>query len=345
MAFDREMIKGRFTMFKMIFQAAVLSLLPFICAACAADRLYTTHMIREGAPAKNAVTITWLGTACVLVSDGATGILIDPYVSRFGMGEVFFGSRLKSNMGKIQQTVDRIGKKNINLILVSHSHFDHVADAPYFAGITGAPVAGTESTLNVCRGAGLPEDQLRLITGGQTMKVGAFTIRFIESRHGPALFGRVPYPGTVDTPLRQPAKASDYKLGGVYSIVISHPSGTLVHHGSAGFLPNMYDGITADMILLGIAGRDNTEEYLAETALKLKVRVLVPIHFDNFFKPLKGGMPILPNQHIAEFFKKAKAYGSSFTVKTPPVGEPFQLAVRPGQGTVSARPAMRTLRD
>lgn len=309
-------------MHKLIIFSSLFTL-PVLCASCAGSKLYTNHLIREGAPAKNAVSVTWLGTAGILVSDGRTGILIDPYVSRFSMGKVFFGSKLKPDMGKIQQTVDRLGKKNISLIVVSHTHFDHAADAPYFAGITGAPVAGTESTLNVCRGAGLPEEQMKLVAHGQTMKMGAFTIRFIESKHGPALFGRVPYPGTIDAPLAQPARASAYRLGGVFAIVISHPSGTLVHHGSAGFAPNMYDGISADTIFLGIAGRGDTEEYLAETALKLKVRSLVPVHFDNFFKPLKGGMPILPNQHIGEFFKKADAYGSSFTVKTPPLGEPF----------------------
>ena len=177
------------------------------------------------------------------------------------------------------------------------------------------------------------------------MKAGAFTIRFIESKHGPALFGRVPYPGTIDAPLAQPAKASAYRLGGVFSIVISHPSGTLVHHGSAGFIPNMYDGITADTLLLGIAGRGDTEEYLAETALKLKVRDLVPIHFDNFFKPLRGDMPILPNQRIGEFFKKAEAHGSAFRVKTLPLGEPCHglLTIRPvsvpGSGYLRTRVA------
>ena len=126
-------------MYKYIFLSAII-MLPVLCASCAESTLYTTRLIRDGAPAKNAVTVTWIGTAGVLVSDGKTGILIDPYVSRFSMGKVFFGSKLKPDMGKIQQAVDRLGKKNISLILVSHSHFDHAADAPYFAGITGAPI-------------------------------------------------------------------------------------------------------------------------------------------------------------------------------------------------------------
>ena len=244
------------------------------------------------------------------------------------MDKVMFGIKLKPDIGKIQECIDRLGKGNISIILVSHSHFDHVADVPYFARITGVPVAGTESTLNVCRGAGLPEEQLKQVTNGTSMKAGAFTIRFIESKHGPALFGKVPYPGTIDRPLEQPARASDYRLGGVYGIVISHPSGTLIHHGSAGFVPGMYDGVSADLILLGIAGRGDTDEYLAETALKVKAPVMIPIHFDNFFKPLKGELPILPNQKVPEFFKKAESHGSVCRVVTLPVGEPVPAFTR-----------------
>jgi L-ascorbate metabolism protein UlaG (beta-lactamase superfamily) len=312
-----------------LMQTAAITL-PILCAGCAGLDLYKSRMIRGTAAPKGAVTITWLGTAGLFVSDGRTGILIDPYVSRFGMEKVFFGTRLKPDIGKIQECVDRLGKNNISLIVVSHSHFDHVADAPYFARVTGAPVAGTESTLNVCRGAGLPEDRLKLISNGLTIKSGAFTVRFIESRHGPALFGKVPYAGTIDGPLKQPARASDYRLGGVFSMVISHPSGTMIHHGSAGFIPGMYDGISADLLLLGIAGRGDTEEYLSETALKIKAPELIPIHFDNFFKPLKGDLPILPNQHVNEFFKTAEAHGSVFRVKTLPLGEPVPAFTREG---------------
>jgi L-ascorbate metabolism protein UlaG (beta-lactamase superfamily) len=309
-----------------LLHTAVMAL-PILCAACAGVDLYKSHVIRGAAP-KGAVTVTWLGTAGLFVTDGKTGILIDPYLSRFDMGKVMFGIKLKPDVGKIQECVDRLGRGNISIILVSHSHFDHVADVPFFARITGAPVAGTESSLNVCRGAGLPEGQLKPVTNGTTMKAGAFTIRFIESKHGPALFGKVPYPGTIDRPLEQPARASDYRLGGVYAIVISHPTGTLVHHGSAGFLPGMYDGVRADLLLLGIAGRGETDQYLAETALKIKAPVMIPIHFDNFFKPLKGELPILPNQNVPEFFKKADAHGADFKVVTLPVGEPVPAFTR-----------------
>ncbi|MGB5217946.1 MAG: hypothetical protein WBN66_06570 [Smithella sp.] len=94
------------------------------------------------------VSITWLGTAGVLISDGATGILIDPYVSRFGLFKIALNIPLQPDKASIKKWTDRLGAKNIGGG-GSHSHFDHCLDAPYFAQETGALLIGSESTINV----------------------------------------------------------------------------------------------------------------------------------------------------------------------------------------------------
>lgn len=267
---------------------------------------------------QNAVRVTWLGTAGVFITDGETGILIDPYVSRFGMSRIALGLQLSSNRDLVRQWVAKLGKENINAVIVSHSHFDHVADAPYFAMETNAPLIGTQSSLNVGRGAGLAEDKLMVVKPGDTLQFGKFNVKFIESQHGPAFLGRIPFPGTIDKPLVPPAKASDYRLGGVFSLLITHPSGSILHHGSAGFKPGMYDDTTADVLLLGIGGRGDTEQYLQDVALKTRAKLVVPIHFDNFFKPLDDGMSYLPMVKFDEFYQKAEKHQSEFTVRTLP---------------------------
>jgi L-ascorbate metabolism protein UlaG (beta-lactamase superfamily) len=296
---------------------------PRLCSACADIDLYRSLMIEKVPVSSGGVGITWLGTAGILVSDGATGILIDPYVSRFGAAAVFLGRRLRPDTGTIERYADRLGRKNISLILVTHSHFDHVADVPHFATITGAPVMGTESTLNVCRGAGLPETQLVRAGTDRAVKSGAFTVRFIESGHSPALFGRTPGPGTIDAPLQQPARLRDFRVGGTFSIHIDHPAGSILHHGSAGFAPDMYDGVTADVMLLGIAGRGNTEEYISRTVLAIRPRVLVLVHFDNLFRRLEKGITLLPNSRLGEFYNSMKALAPEIPVRTPPLFEAF----------------------
>ncbi|HPC40808.1 MAG TPA: MBL fold metallo-hydrolase [Spirochaetota bacterium] len=304
---------------------SLLATMPLCAARCADIDLYQSLLVKETPRHGEGITVTWLGTAGLLISDGQTALLIDPYVSRFGMGKVFFQRPLASDRELVRKWSEKLGKKNIRAVIVSHSHFDHLADAPLFARETGAPLIGTESTLNAGRGAGLREDELRLVKPGQAMPLGRFTLRFIESVHGP-VFGSVPYPGVIDKPLAQPARAKDYRLGGVFGIVIGHPSGTILHHGSAGFVPGMYDGVTADVVFLGIASSGGIEEYIREVPLRVKAKTLIPAHVDNFFKPLEQGFSLLPlSVKFKEFCDTAGRYRDSFALKTLPIGRPVRV--------------------
>ncbi|PKN87450.1 MAG: MBL fold metallo-hydrolase [Deltaproteobacteria bacterium HGW-Deltaproteobacteria-1] len=242
---------------------------------------------------------------------------------------------LKPDRALVRKWVEKLGREKITAVIVSHSHFDHTADAPYFAIEAGAPLIGTESTVNVGRGAGLEESKLIAVKPGQTMTFGDFTVRFIESVHGPAVLGRVPFPGTIDKPLVPPAAARKYRLGGVFALLIAHPTGTILHHGSAGFKPDMYDGISVDVLLQGISGRGDTDQYLENVALKTRAKLVVPIHMDNFFKPIKDGMSFLPMVKFDEFCRKAEQHRSIFTMRTIPFCKevrilPLNAAIVPG---------------
>ena len=283
------------------------------------NKHYESLLLDSDGPGQGGVSLTWLGTAGTFITDGKTGILIDPYVSRFSLGTVAFRLPLKPDRALIRNWVDKLGRGKITAVIVSHSHFDHAADAPYFAIEADAPLVGTESTLNVGRGAGVVENKLIAARPGQTMTFGDFALTFIESVHGPAVLGRVPFPGTIDKPLVPPAAAGKYRLGGVFALLIAHPAGTILHHGSAGFKPGMYDGIYADVVLLGISGRGDTDQYLENIALKTRARLVVPIHLDNFFKPLQDGMSFLPTVKFGEFYSKANQYQAAFRIRTIPL--------------------------
>ena len=130
----------------------LLTVLAVLLTGCAPLDLYRTRLLTPGGADSPGVDVTWLGTAGVLVSDGRTGILIDPYVSRSGMLKVLLGSALSPDRELVRQWVGRLGAGSIQAVVVSHSHFDHALDAPFFALETGALLMGSESTLNVGRG-------------------------------------------------------------------------------------------------------------------------------------------------------------------------------------------------
>jgi L-ascorbate metabolism protein UlaG (beta-lactamase superfamily) len=261
--------------------------------------------------------ITWLGTAGIYLTDGTDSILIDPFVSRHGMFRVFAGWTLPSDPTLIKKWTEKLNIKNVRMVIVSHSHFDHAIDAPYFAKNTGAILAGSESTAWIGKSAGLNEKQIDAVKPGDTRTIGNFKIRFIESLHGPAVLGRVPYPGDITSLIKIPSPASAYRVGTIFSIEIKYKGRTIIHHGSAGFIPGMYKGMHTDILLLGIAGMGDEKKYLKETAVELLPECIIPIHSDNFFKKLSPHAGDLFTINYNKFLETAGSLGIKDIQKLP----------------------------
>jgi L-ascorbate metabolism protein UlaG (beta-lactamase superfamily) len=274
---------------------------------------------------KDAVRVTWMGTAGLYVTDGETGFFIDPFVSRHSLMKVLCGFSLPPQTQIIDDWINRVGCTHADAVIVSHSHYDHALDAPFFAQKTGSLLAGSDSTAWIGRGAGLPENQIRIVRFGDRLKLGKFEIMFIKSRHSKVVLGRIPWPGEITEPLKPPAAASDYRLGEIFSLFVAHPKGNFVHQGSAGYIEGMYDGMEANTIFLCIAGREDTRKLLRCTAVALKAKQVIPIHFDNFFRPLDEEMSVLRGVDLPEFYKTASMIAPDILIQTAPLGRQFVL--------------------
>jgi L-ascorbate metabolism protein UlaG (beta-lactamase superfamily) len=295
-------------------------------AGCSSSQLLRETEVRVG-PLTGGLQITWLGTAGVLISDGESSFFIDPFVTRPGMLAVATGAPIEPRVEVISALIRRLHPPNVGAVLVSHSHYDHSMDAPFFAWRTGAPLVGSQSTLNVGRGALLPEGRLRVIRPGDVLRVGRFQITVLQSEHG-SLFGRVPYPGEISRPLRPPASASRYRLGETFSLLIEHGSTRLLHHGSAGCYPPALVGVRADVVLLGLAGRRDTARYLREVVGAVGARLVIPLHYDNFFEPLDEPLRLLPTVRFAEFVQTARRSMPALRIATLPLGQTVALPDR-----------------
>lgn len=62
-------------------------------------------------------------------------------------------------------------------ILVGHTHLDHFADAPSIAKRTGAPVFLAPPGIAYLKRNGLPENQIKVVRGGETIKRDGYTIQ------------------------------------------------------------------------------------------------------------------------------------------------------------------------
>jgi L-ascorbate metabolism protein UlaG (beta-lactamase superfamily) len=302
----------------------MMAALPALAACvCPPAQHYTGHVIPTDTE-DGAVRVVWMGTAGLYITDGETGIYIDPFVSRYGLRKVGLGFRLNPDHELIEKWIKISGGHHASAVLTSHSHYDHAMDAPYFAARTGALIAGSLSTANVARGAGLPEKQIRVIADGEQMVIGKFTATFIKSIHSPVFFGRIPWPGEITEPLRPPAPASAYREGGTYAIVLSHPRGTLLHYGSAGIKPGIFENISAEAVFLSLGGRQDTPSLLTHVVAPVRAERVIPIHYDNFFAPLDAGDSCLIGVDMNEFQRSAADF-PGISVTFPPLGRELVL--------------------
>ncbi len=282
---------------------------------------YKENLLQPCPASKDSVFVYWMGTAGLYIFDGETGFYIDPFVSRYGILKVGLGFSLEPQINTILEWIETTGGSHAKAVLASHSHYDHVMDAPYFARQTGALMVGSNSTGYVCRGAGLPEQQIKIISDRDTIAIGNFEITFIKSLHSPALFGRIPWPGEIKVPLVPPASASSYREGGSYAIYVRHPKGSFLHYGSAGIMPDIFKGVSADVVFLSLGGRKDTESLVKHVIEPTGAKRVIPIHFDNFFNPLNKELSPLIGIDMAEFWETMSDASRPYETKTLPIGQ------------------------
>ena len=172
-------------------------------------------------------------------------------------------------------------------MIAVHSHYDHAMDSPEVARRTGALLVGSESTANIGRGVGFPEQRIRVVEPGEPMRFGGFTVTAIRSQHFPHGMAM----GEIRAPLVPPARATDYLEGGSFSLLVAHEAGSLLVQGSAGWQDGALAGRHADVVLLGIGGLGSRDEAYREDYWRAVVgavgpRCVIPIHWDDFTLPL-----------------------------------------------------------
>lgn len=247
----------------------------------------------------------FFGVATVALTDGKTTLIFDGFFSRPSVRDVLFG-KVRPNHALIGAALERGQIDNAEAVLVAHSHYDHAMDAPAVAWRTGAVLVGSQSTLNIGRGFGMHEGELREVDLAEPMVFGRFSVTSILSQHSP----KPKFTGLIEAPLHVPARVRDYRVGECYSFVVTHTSETgqvrrLLMHASAGFEPDCLQGQRADVAFLGMApiGRQSDEyreQYWQQTVGLVKARRVFPTHWDDFTLPLD--QPLVPLPYIGDDF-------------------------------------------
>jgi len=288
----------------------------------------------------DAVTVTWLGVTTLLFDDSETQILIDGFFSRPTLTEILLDLPVDNNAAQINYAMNEFRMRRLAAIIPVHSHFDHAMDVGEIANRSSASILGTESTAEIARGAGVPEDQITVVEGTASFQFGNFTVTLRPINHAPIGWGgEVPFDGKIEEPLAMPQPVSAWRMGGAYTIIIEHPQGTALVQGSAAYKKYDLRDIAADAVFLGVGaldslGRDYAELYWQHTVTATGSHSVYPIHFDDFTQPF-GEISLSPRA-VDNFEKTAdwllqfrNRWDNDASLFIPEFGKPIAIFSQP----------------
>ena len=258
--------------------------------------------------------ITFFGTTTLLFDDEKDQILFDCHFTRPSLVKYITGSET-SNTELIDTLMRSHPMDRLRAVFISHTHHDHVMDAPYVLNKTGALMYGSSSAINVCKGGRVPDEQLIEFKPNVSYEIGDYRITVIPSLHSKPTILNNDLGETIDEPLSPDAKLRDYKEGGSYDFYVETKEKKYMIRPSFNYIEGQMDGYEAYVLFLGVAGLAKADEetekiFFRETVEKLKPKLIIPVHWDNFFlpldRPVTGMDPFV--EHTEVVFHKLALY-------------------------------------
>jgi L-ascorbate metabolism protein UlaG (beta-lactamase superfamily) len=231
-------------------------------------------------------TVEWFGTTTFRVRRAGLDLFFDGYLDRL------------PGLDPVGLTVGEVGRADF--IFVSHAHFDHLYGVAPIARSTGATVVASPESARILRQDGVPEDQLLMVTGGETVRCGpAASVRVLPALHS-CLFaasdsdsaveclgdlgvsaqdrwskvqgiladGFQGAGGPVAAAMRNMLDHSSIHDGGQLAYLLQTDDGSVLFSGSSGYWPGIFAGLRPDVAFLALAGRPNVsgEPYQGSSA-------------------------------------------------------------------------------
>jgi L-ascorbate metabolism protein UlaG (beta-lactamase superfamily) len=195
-------------------------------------------------------TIKWLGHAGFqITSEKGTVIVIDPWLTDNPLASCKAEDITKADF-----------------VLVTHDHFDHVADAPRIVKATEATLVGMPETVGRLKAEeGVPDSQIVFGTGmniGGTVSSNGISITMTQAFHSSV-------------------------TGSPAGYIIKLEDGFIVYHaGDTGIFSSMKllgDLFAIDLALLPIGGVFTMDPVQASVAARLlEAKAVIPMHYKTF---------------------------------------------------------------
>lgn len=234
------------------------------------------------ASSRGPLAATYLGVAGWQLEAGSTVVITDPYLTRPDLE------------GRIAPDLDAIARHTpaqAELVLVGHSHVDHLLDAPEVARRTGAQLIGSRSTARYAIASGLPDDQIIPIRGGEDYAFGALSVRVIPSLHS-ALGDKHTIGHDIAEDARVPLTFDEFAEGGTFAYLVRMAGHEILVFDTANFIERELVGLRPDIVIVAPGLRQEIHDYTCRLLHVLgdPPTVLVT-HFDDWRAPASDAPP------------------------------------------------------
>lgn len=246
-----------------------------IKAALAAVTAVAGMVLSTAAMAQTGKTeVLWLGQAAFkITSPGGKVIVIDPWL------------RLNPLTPPEYKNLDALGK--VDVLLVTHGHFDHFADAPALALLHKVRMyaPGDMNQSAALLGILPPELLPRMNKGGTVQPAPGIQVTAVKAEHSSVLVWKNPATGKDET----------HVGGEPLGYIIEMENGFKIYHmGDTGLFGDMKfiaDHYKPDLVLMPIGGNFTMGPADAAFATRewLKPKTVIPMHYGA--NPLGKGTP------------------------------------------------------
>lgn len=314
-------------------------LLATMLAACAGSvrHLHPFDDLRSidcASPTDEAVEITYLGTAGMLLRRGDDAIMTAPFFSNPNMFRVGL-LPISPDCKRIEAGLARVNVTDVKAILVGHAHYDHLMDTLWVAKhkTPEAHLYGSDTMVNIACSK-LPHDRLHSLqhcagdwwNSGDWAPIipGRVRVMALLSEHAPHIAGSITLFGGEVEPhtCRTPWTAWGWKEGQTLAYLIDFLDGNdgialRIHvQDSAsnppyGFPPPaVLAEHPVDVSILCVASFDQVSGYPEQLMRYLNPRQVVLTHWDNFFRSQACTLSAVP-------FLDTRAFAARITASLP----------------------------
>ncbi|MFI1395933.1 MBL fold metallo-hydrolase [Streptomyces sp. NPDC020681] len=318
--------------------AALGAAAPFLASTTASASASATASASEtagrkgGGRATGSASFRWLGTSGWRIDVDGRTVLFDPYLTRFKTG-LFDGAFDPATKLTVNPETVREHIGSPELVLVSHSHWDHIADVPYIAKSTGARVVGTETTYHLLIALGVDPLQISVVKGGEVLDFGGLTVEVVASLHSRNKKYSYFIPGTRNAPPATPPQTiSDLPEGDTLAFQVSVGSDgpTAFLMGASDFSEQAVRGLRPDLAMVAVPSSASTHRYVPRLLRALsEPDVVVPVHWDNFEEPLSGPPLRDPSMDLDVFIARVHRESPATRIVVPDYRTVYDGDMRP----------------